>query len=77
MTDEELDELVKKEIPKDLLSDEEFEYACHMYWIDAVKYINNATNLGLKLSKTYFDMYIDNKYSVPNGKRNNQNNQAQ
>ena len=52
MTEEELDELIKKEIPKDLLTDEQFENACQMHLIDSVKYINNITNLGLKLAKT-------------------------
>ena len=61
MTEEELDELIKKEIPKDLLTDEQFENAYQMRWIDSVKYINNITSLGLKLAKTYYDMYIDNK----------------
>ncbi len=61
MTEEELDELIKKEIPKDLLTDEQFENAYQMRWIDSVKYINSITSLGLKLAKTYYDMYIDNK----------------
>lgn len=54
-------------IPKDILSDEEFAEANRIYkeskaYPQVVKYINSKhPDLGLKCSKFYFELYIENK----------------
>jgi hypothetical protein len=61
MTEQELDELLKREIPKELLTEEQFSNLgkCGTIW--DVKYINQITHIGLKLSKVYLDMYVTEK----------------
>ena len=58
MTMEELDEILKDELPKELLTDEQFKEVSVMDCPHAVKYIQSTTNIGLKMSKCYYDMYV-------------------
>lgn len=58
MTEQELDKQLRKEIPKELLTEEQFSNLGKWGTIQDVKYINQITHLGLKLSKTYLDMYV-------------------
>lgn len=62
ITDEEITEELKKDFPIDLLTEEEQQTAKNLAkfgYLHAVKYINAAhPDLGLKVSKTYYDLYI-------------------
>lgn len=58
MTEQELDEQLRKGIPKELLTEEQFSNLGKWGTIQDVKYINQITRLGLKLSKAYLDMYV-------------------
>lgn len=58
MTMEELNEMLKEELPKELLTEEQFKEVSAMDWPHAVKYIHSTTNIGLKMSKCYYDMYV-------------------
>ena len=54
-------EELKKDIPIDLLSKEDFETLKNIKFTpEAIKFVHSKTNLGLKLSKTYIDLYIKN-----------------
>ena len=62
MVDKEIIEELKKEIPIDLLTEQQREEAKKFESpIAAVKYIHEIINDGLKISKTYYDLYIDNR----------------
>lgn len=58
MTEQELNEILRREIPKELLTEEQFSNLGKLGTIQDVKYINQITHLGLKLSKAYLDMYV-------------------
>lgn len=58
MTEQELDEQLRREIPKELLTEEQFSNLGKLGKLRDVKYINEITHLGLKLSKAYLDMYV-------------------
>ena len=56
MTDNELREF----LPKSTLTEEELNAAKGLNCLEAVKYINKAhPDLGLKLSKLYYELYLD------------------
>ena len=61
MTMEEFNEMLKEELPKELLTEEQFKEVSAMDWPHAVKYIQSTTNIGLKMSKCYYDMYVTKK----------------
>lgn len=65
MTDEDIRKELEKIVPKSTLTEEEFLKVKELSkngWPSAVKYINQThTDLGLKLSKTYYDLYIDDR----------------
>lgn len=58
MTEEEFDYILKEELAKDLLTEEQFNNVSAMNWPQAVKYIKSKTDLSLKMSKTYYDLNI-------------------
>lgn len=69
MTQEELDELLKKEFPITMLSDEHLEKAKEIangpHKLEAVKYIYSIIpDEGLKGAKIYFDLYLDDKNNL-------------
>ena len=66
MTVEELNEMLKDELPKELLTKEQFKEASTMDWPSAVKYIQSETNLGLKMAKCYYDLYITKTNNTEN-----------
>ena len=60
-----IDKQLREEIPIDLLTEDQREEAkkiaktgCGLY---AVKYINDRIDEGLKVAKTYYDLYIDER----------------
>ena len=54
------DEVLKKEIPIDLLTEEQREEVKKIGGgFMAVKYINEIIGVGLKTAKTYYDLYIN------------------
>lgn len=56
-------EELKKDIPIDLLSYEDFETLKNIKFSpEAIKFVNSKTGLGLKLSKVYIDLYIKENY---------------
>jgi len=56
-------EELKKDIPIDLLSKEDFETLKNIKFIpQAIKFVHSKTDLGLKLSKVYVDLYIKENY---------------
>ena len=63
-TEQEVEEM-KEIVPIDLLTNEEFEQAVEISrngYLQSVKYISKShPELGLKISKTYFDLYIKPK----------------
>ena len=62
ISDEKLDEELKKVIPIDLLTEQQREEAKKFtYMLDSVKYIYDIIGDGLKTAKTYYDLYINNK----------------
>ena len=56
-------EELKKDIPIDLLSNEDLKTLKRIKSMpNAIKFVNSKTNLGLKLSKVYIDLYIKENY---------------
>jgi len=56
-------EELKKDIPIDLLSNEDFETLKNIKSTsEAIKFVKSKTDLGLKLSKVYIDLYIKENY---------------
>lgn len=52
-------EELKKDIPIDLLSNEDFEMLKRIKSTpEAIKFVKSKTDLGLKLSKVYIELYI-------------------
>ena len=64
MTEQEMDELLRREIPKELLTEEQFSNLGKFGTIQDIKYINQITHLGLKFSKVYLDMYVTENNSM-------------
>lgn len=69
MTQEELNELLKKEFPISMLSNKQFEKAKEIaggpHKLEAVKYICSIIpDEGLKGAKIYFDLYLDDKNNL-------------
>lgn len=58
---DEFDRMLMKEIPKDMLTQKQFGIVKNMYKFDAILYINNETNCGLKTAKCYYDLYLSNE----------------
>lgn len=56
-----IDNEIKEIVKFDLLTNEERIKAnelCKNGYLEAVKYIHNITGMGLKMAKTYYDLYI-------------------
>lgn len=53
------DKFLQKELPRSILSNEQFEIVKNMYKCHAVKYIHEQTNIGIKLAATYYDIYVE------------------
>ena len=56
--EENIDKILREEVPKELLSDEQFNKVSTMKKHEAIKEINELTGIGLKLSAYYYDEYI-------------------
>ncbi len=67
MIQEEIDKGLMELIPKEDLTEEEFNEAKRIWesernMLKTVKYLQSVKyGLGMKLAKTYFDLYIDNR----------------
>lgn len=67
MTQEELDPILKEAVPKDDLTEEEFNEAKKIWESEknmpkVVKYLQSVEyGKSLKLAKIYFDLYIDDR----------------
>ena len=63
MTDEEIVADLKKMVPKTMLTEEQFKAFKDLGPnLQAVKYVNTVTGEGLKIAKTYFDLYKNENY---------------
>ena len=66
MTQEEFDAILKEDVPKDDLTEDEFNEAKRIWksernTLKTVKYLQSVKyGMGTKLAKTYFDLYINN-----------------
>ena len=58
MQEIEIQNTLEETVPVNLLTDEQRAEAKKLNKFDAVKYINQVTNEGLKTAKIYFDLYI-------------------
>jgi hypothetical protein len=62
MEEKDIIEELKKNVPIDLLTEQQREEAKKFtYMLDSVKYIYDIIGDGLKTAKTYYDLYINNK----------------
>ena len=51
---------IKEELPKSLLTSEQFEYVKTIkFKPQAIKYIHACTDIGIKMSAIYYDTYIN------------------
>ena len=64
-TDEEITKELMEMVPIDMLTEEQREEAKRIangrIPLDSIKYINTVINDGLKIAKTYYDLYIDER----------------
>ena len=57
---ENIDKIIKEELPKSLLTSEQFEYVKTIkFKPQAIKYIHACTDIGIKMSAIYYDTYIN------------------
>lgn len=62
MEEKDITVILKEEIPIDLLTEQQREEAKKFeYSTQAVKYIHDIIGDGLKIAKTYYDLYINDK----------------
>ena len=62
MEEKDIIEELKRNVPIDLLTEQQREEAKKFtYMLDSVKYIYDIIGDGLKTAKTYYDLYIDNR----------------
>ena len=66
-SDEDIDALIREEVPITLLTKEQFlrmkELCSDGNYVNATKYIQQTSGMSLKMSKTYYDLYKDNEYN--------------